>query len=92
MTAKVTETANIAAEPDLKARIMAGEVFVARRGLQQAGLFDEIIADSVESVRALVVGPDELRDADHDLRTLRNLNTPEDYRTALEEWQSGASS
>ena len=45
----------------------------------------------IESVRALVVGPDELRDADPDLRTLRNLNTPEDYQAALEEWQAGAS-
>ena len=34
----------------------------------------------IESVRTLVVGPEELRDADPDLRTLRNLNTPEDYR------------
>lgn len=45
----------------------------------------------IESVKALVLGPDRLRDADPDLRTLRNLNTPEDYQTALEEWRSGAS-
>ena len=38
------------------------------------------------------MGPEELRDADPDLRTLRNLNTPEDYQAALEEWRSGASS
>ena len=45
----------------------------------------------IESVRPLVVGPEELREVDPDLRTLRNLNTPEDYQTALEEWQSGTS-
>ncbi len=45
----------------------------------------------VESVRSLVVGPDDLRDADPDLRTVRNLNTPEDYQAALEVWQAGRS-
>jgi len=36
-------------------------------------------------VRTRVVGAEELRDADPSLRTLRNLNTPEEYRAALAE-------
>jgi len=46
----------------------------------------------IESVKALVLGPERLGDVDPDLRTLRNLNTPEDYQAALEEWQAGVSS
>lgn len=38
----------------------------------------------IESVRTIVLAGDEFRDVDPDLRTLRNLNTPEDYRKALE--------
>jgi molybdopterin-guanine dinucleotide biosynthesis protein A len=37
----------------------------------------------METVRTRVVAEDELRDADSHLQTLRNLNTPEDYRLAL---------
>jgi molybdopterin-guanine dinucleotide biosynthesis protein A len=39
----------------------------------------------VESVRSRVVVADELRGVDPGLRTLRNLNTPEDYERALGE-------
>lgn len=37
----------------------------------------------MERVRTRVVAAEELRDVDPGLRTLRNLNTPEDYRAAL---------
>ncbi|MBX6314680.1 MAG: molybdenum cofactor guanylyltransferase [Isosphaeraceae bacterium] len=39
----------------------------------------------MEAVRTRIVSPEELADIDPDLRTLRNLNTPEDHRRALEE-------
>jgi molybdopterin-guanine dinucleotide biosynthesis protein A len=39
----------------------------------------------MEAVRTRVVAADELRDVDPGLRTLRNLNTPEDYHSALAE-------
>ena len=39
----------------------------------------------MESLPTRVVAADELRGVDPDLRTLRNLNTPEDYRKALDE-------
>lgn len=38
----------------------------------------------MEAVRTRVVEADELRAADPDLSTLRNLNSPDDYRAALE--------
>lgn len=37
----------------------------------------------MDALRTRVIEPDEMRDADPDLGTLRNLNTPEDYRLAL---------
>jgi molybdopterin-guanine dinucleotide biosynthesis protein A len=37
-----------------------------------------------------VVTADELRDVDPEFKTLRNLNTPEDYEAALREVASGA--
>jgi molybdopterin-guanine dinucleotide biosynthesis protein A len=37
----------------------------------------------MEALRTRVVTADELRPVDHDLATLRNLNTPDDYRQAL---------
>lgn len=43
----------------------------------------------IESARARIVSADELRKVDPDLKTLRNLNTPEDYRLALIELGSG---
>jgi molybdenum cofactor guanylyltransferase len=43
------------------------------------------LVDLVETVRARLVTADELRDIDPDLATLRNLNTPDDYRAALAE-------
>jgi molybdopterin-guanine dinucleotide biosynthesis protein A len=39
----------------------------------------------VEAVKSRIVWDDELRDVDPTLRTLRNLNTPEDYAAALRE-------
>ena len=39
----------------------------------------------ISAVKTRVVGPDELRGVDPGLKTLRNLNTPEDYRVALAE-------
>jgi molybdopterin-guanine dinucleotide biosynthesis protein A len=45
----------------------------------------------LESVRSRVVEADELRGVDPVLRTLRNLNTPEDYRRALDESGPGPS-
>jgi molybdopterin-guanine dinucleotide biosynthesis protein A len=36
-----------------------------------------------ESVATRVVGPDELADVDPTFQTLRNLNTPEEYKAAL---------
>ena len=36
-----------------------------------------------ESVPTRVVTEDELREADGEFQTLRNLNTPEDYEEAL---------
>jgi molybdopterin-guanine dinucleotide biosynthesis protein A len=37
----------------------------------------------IEHLPTRIVAPAELRDVDPELATLRNLNTPEDYRTAL---------
>ncbi len=37
----------------------------------------------MEAVRTRVVLPEELRNVDRGLQTLRNLNTPEDLQTAL---------
>jgi molybdopterin-guanine dinucleotide biosynthesis protein A len=39
----------------------------------------------VEAVRSRIIAEDELRGVDPTLRTLRNLNTPEDYAAALRE-------
>jgi molybdopterin-guanine dinucleotide biosynthesis protein A len=37
----------------------------------------------VEAVRARIVSPDDLRDADPALDSFRNCNTPEEYERAL---------
>lgn len=42
-----------------------------------------------EAVRTRRVSPDEMRAADPDLRTLRNLNTREDYEQALADLRGG---
>jgi len=51
---------------------------------------EELLARGERSVQALLdridtrlVGPDEFQDSDPELRSLWNLNTPEDYRAAL---------
>jgi molybdopterin-guanine dinucleotide biosynthesis protein A len=41
------------------------------------------------AVPTRVVGPDELADVDPHFRSLRNLNTPEDYEAALRELAAG---
>jgi len=51
------DIAEIGSTPNLSARILAGEVVVVRRGLQQAGLFGDMVAASLEGVRA-AAGPD----------------------------------
>jgi molybdopterin-guanine dinucleotide biosynthesis protein A len=38
-----------------------------------------------DAMRTRRVSPAEMREVDPDLRTLRNLNTREDYEAALEE-------
>ena len=53
------------------------ESLLAQDRLRPAFLFD--------AVRTRRVSPDEMRVADPDLRTLRNLNTREDYEAALME-------
>jgi molybdopterin-guanine dinucleotide biosynthesis protein A len=53
------------------------ESLLARDRLRPIFLFD--------AVRTRRVSPDEMRVADPDLRTLRNLNTREDYEAALAE-------
>jgi molybdenum cofactor guanylyltransferase len=40
----------------------------------------------VDAVRTRVIAAEELRSADPDLQTLRNLNTPEEYKAAL--WEA----
>jgi len=50
-------------------------LLLAQDRLRPAFLFD--------AVRTRRVSPDEMRAADPDLRTLRNLNTREDYEKAL---------
>jgi molybdenum cofactor guanylyltransferase len=42
-----------------------------------------------EAMRTRRVSPDEMRAADPDLRTLRNLNTREDYEAALRDVEGG---
>ncbi|MBK6491147.1 MAG: phytanoyl-CoA dioxygenase family protein [Sphingomonadales bacterium] len=49
--AKVSESRNIAAEPDLAARLLGGEVIVARQALESSGVFREMLDDSIAAVR-----------------------------------------
>ena len=42
-----------------------------------------------EEVPTRIVTAEELRDVDPDLKSLRNLNTPEDYAAALREFEAG---
>jgi molybdenum cofactor guanylyltransferase len=53
------------------------EALLAQDRLRPVFLFD--------AVRTRRVQPDDMRGVDPHLRTLRNLNTPEDYRSALAE-------
>ncbi|HET9271996.1 MAG TPA: molybdenum cofactor guanylyltransferase [Vicinamibacterales bacterium] len=57
------------------------ESLLAQDRLRPAFLFD--------AVRTRRVSPDEMRVADPDLRTLRNLNTREDYEAALRDVEGG---
>jgi molybdopterin-guanine dinucleotide biosynthesis protein A len=53
------------------------ERLLAQKRMRPAFLFDE--------VRTRIVDAAELTDVDADLRSLRNLNTPQEYETALRE-------
>jgi len=53
------------------------DALLAKDRLRPAFLFD--------AVKTRRVSPDEMREVDPDLRTLRNLNTREDYEKALED-------
>jgi len=57
------------------------EELLAQDRLRPVFLFD--------AVRTRRVSPDEMRAADPDLRTLRNLNTREDYEAALDDLRGG---
>ena len=57
------------------------ESLLAQDRLRPVFLFD--------AVRTRRVSPDEMRVADPDLRTLRNLNTREDYEAALRDLRGG---
>jgi molybdopterin-guanine dinucleotide biosynthesis protein A len=57
------------------------EALLAQDRLRPVFLFD--------AVRTRRVSPDEMRVADPDLRTLRNLNTREDYEAALRDVEGG---
>jgi molybdenum cofactor guanylyltransferase len=57
--------------------LSAVEALLAQDRLRPVFLFD--------AVRTRRVSPDEMRAADPELRTLRNLNTREDYEAALDE-------
>jgi len=57
------------------------EALLAQDRLRPVFLFD--------AVRTRRVSPDEMRVADPDLRTLRNLNTREDYEAALRDLRGG---
>lgn len=53
----LTDVTDPASEPDLKDRVLAGEVVVVRGGFQRAGLLDPILKMSLEAV-ADEIGPD----------------------------------
>jgi molybdopterin-guanine dinucleotide biosynthesis protein A len=64
--------------------------------LEVAGAVRRLLAEDrlrpfflFEAVPTRVVEPDELTDVDPTLRTLRNLNTPEDYEAALRDLAVG---
>ena len=57
------------------------ESLLAEDRLRPVFLFD--------AVKTLRVSPDDMRVADPDLRTLRNLNTKEDYEAALRDVEGG---
>jgi nitrite reductase/ring-hydroxylating ferredoxin subunit len=46
------EIKNVGEVPDLAGRILGGEVFVLRRGLQQLGLFEPLVEGTLEGIRA----------------------------------------
>lgn len=59
--ATVTECPDITAEKDLAARLLGGEVMVARNWLARSGVFDEMMEDSIAAIRGHL--GDELTDA-----------------------------
>jgi molybdopterin-guanine dinucleotide biosynthesis protein A len=68
----------------LAALYRCGTVLPAIDALLQAGRLRPVFL--MESLRSRVVAADELRSVDPDFRTLRNLNSPDDYQRALEEY------
>lgn len=61
ITATVTECSDVTAEKDLAARLLGGEVIVARHWLARSGVFDEMLTDSIGAIRGHL--GDELTDA-----------------------------
>lgn len=49
--AELSECENIGAEPDVIARVLAGEVIVARNCMAGTGLFEEMMEDAVTAIR-----------------------------------------
>jgi molybdopterin-guanine dinucleotide biosynthesis protein A len=69
------------------AAVYRQEVLPVAQQLLQTG--KARLTDLVAAVPTRLVAGVELTDADSDLRSLRNLNTPDDYAAALRDWQSG---
>jgi len=63
------------------------EVLALIEQLIKAGRF--AMLDLVDFATTRVVGADELRDIDPDLRSLDNVNTPDDYERVVQSLQSG---
>ncbi len=48
---KVSESTDIVAEPNLAARLLGGEVIVARQALASSGVFQDMLDDSIAAIR-----------------------------------------
>ncbi len=49
--AKVSESRDITAEQELAARLLGGEVIVARQALERSGVFKDMLDDSILAIR-----------------------------------------
>lgn len=65
----------------LAALYRRGTVLPAIEGLLRADRLRPVFL--IDAVRSVILHEEDVRDVDPDLRTLRNLNTPEDYERAL---------